>query len=185
MNLDRQRHTHTYTHPLFLACQLRELRDLELACGPCSQTDDEKLGQKMSLSWLCRFLMSFPLFLMIIFHPHAFLLILTCPRGWLTQVMLMFANSASNFALLFHWFKARLMLYSPTFPFIAEPRSRTAPGKTLVESTAMIWLAQSGPVHFLVSCSLSNSHLQTLLARCCILICQNFKSTLFMTKKKK
>lgn len=79
---------------------------------------------------------------MIICHLHAF----PC-SFWLVlgvrSLRLCWCEQTLNIsALLFHWFKVWLILYSPAFTFLAESWWCMGPGKTPMEITSMFQLAQ-------------------------------------------
>ena len=81
------------THILFLPCQLQRLGDLGCACGPCSQKDDRKLVRKYHIAGFVNFASFCPCLWWSYVIYMLSLLILACPWGWFTQIMLMWANS--------------------------------------------------------------------------------------------
>lgn len=77
---------HTHTSSFFLI----SFKDFETWGVPVDLVAKRmtKSRSDIVLQQALRFLSSFPLPL-IIFHPHASLLVTACPWGWFTQIMLM------------------------------------------------------------------------------------------------
>lgn len=122
------KHTHTHactqnrhSYLLFLPCHLQGLRTWGVPTDSAAKRRTESWSEYVTqlASLISCFFSSASGNYIFIHMP--FLLILACPQGWFTQITLMWANSVNNFALLFHWFKVKLILYSPTFTFLAEP----------------------------------------------------------------
>lgn len=181
VNLNTYTHTHTFMLAHTSCFFLVSFKDLGRACGHCSQKDDGKLVRTCHSAGFINFWCLFLCLWWLYFIHAPFLLILACPWGWLTRIMLMWANSADNLALLFHWFQIRQILYNPTFLLLAELWSWISPGKTPMEMTAVIWLAQNGAWAFP---GVMLTELLILNALCQVpwIDLIEFQSYLFMTK---